>query len=375
MTNAGRPLVCWEATSLESARWSGVGHYTASLLQSLAQQEEALRYVLLLRSLPAAALSFPLKIYSSSGFLPRSLWMQFAVPRAVARFRPDLCHFSNSLAPLFISCPYVVTVYDMSLHLYPQMHPRKSLVLVKSLLPISVRRAAAVITISHSAKNDIVRLLGVPPERVHVVYGAPSAGFRPDLDPAELDRIRDLYGLHEPYILAVSTLEPRKNLTRLIGAFAILRRRGRREQLLLVGQPGWQYQPILQMIERLGLKECVRLMGYLPSDHLPGIYKMASAVAFPSVYEGFGLPIVEAMACGTPVLTSDRSSMAELGTGAAVLVNPYSEEEIENGLFRLLTEDPLREQLRAAGFSRASEFSWERAARDTVSLYLRLANG
>jgi glycosyltransferase involved in cell wall biosynthesis len=156
---------------------------------------------------------------------------------------------------------------------------------------------------------------------------------------------------------------------RLIAAFDGLRQRGRREHLVLVGQLGWQYRPLLREVEKRGLSDCVRFLGYVPSEDLPPIYGAATALAFPSLYEGFGLPIVEAMACETPVLTSKFSATAEIGGDAALLVDPLSIEEIEAGLFSLLTDDSLRQQLREKGAERSSQFSWNRAAEETAALY------
>jgi glycosyltransferase involved in cell wall biosynthesis len=263
-------------------------------------------------------------------------------------------------------------MYDMSLFLFPETQPRKSRWLVRSLLPAVARRAKAIITVSRSARDDILRVLGPLPEAVHVVYPAAAGGFRAEPGRADLDRARTRYGLDSPFILFVGTLEPRKNLPRLLNAFAAVRKRGRSEQLVLAGQLGWHYRGILDRIERCRAGDSIRLLGYVPPEDLPAIYRLARAVAFPSFYEGFGLPVIEAMSCGVPVLTSNLSSMAELGGGAAVLVDPYSEEEIGNGLFRLLTDNSLREELRQAGLERAAQFSWARAARETCEVY-RLA--
>ncbi len=373
MTSAGQTLVGFEATALELNNRSGVGHYTAELLEALVNRDGGWRYALL-TSRPLTC-PFPKGVVVPVGrnFPNRSLWIQLMLPSIVARLRPRLCHFTNSLAPLSLSCPFVITVYDMSLFLFPRLQPRRSLVLVRSILPIVAKKAAALITASHSAMADIVSVLRVPADKVRVVYAAPSDEFRVIDCTAELNRVRHKYRLDEAFVLAVSTLEPRKNLVRLVKAFESLHRQGRKERLVLAGQLGWRYQPLLKQIEQSGLRETVRLLGYVPSEDLPAIYNLARAVAFPSIYEGFGLPIVEAMACGTPVITSNLSSMAELGAEAALLVNPFNEEEIRQGLLRILTDESLREELRAAGLQRAATFSWKRAAEETAAVYQSVA--
>ncbi len=373
MTLGEERLVAFEATALELQHSSGVGGYTSQLIHALVKRG-GWRFALLSSRAPADRVPEGLEVPACFRFPNRSLWMQLAVPRIVARLNPRLCHFTNSVAPLFLSCPFVVNVYDMSLFLFPHLQPRKSRWLVRSILPAVTRKAAAIITVSDSSKRDILRLLKLPPEKVHVVYASAADDFRPIKHPMELERIRSKYGLHDPFILSVCTVEPRKNLSRLVAAFAQLRRHGRREQLVLAGQFGWHFEPLLKQLEEGGLKHSVKFLGYVPAGDLPVLYNLARLVAFPSLYEGFGLPIVEAMACGTPVLTSNRSSMAEIGHGAALLVDPLGEEEIEQGLMRLLSDDTLRQELRERGFARAAEFAWSRAAEETAAVYRKIGS-
>jgi glycosyltransferase involved in cell wall biosynthesis len=373
MTVSGPSLVGFEATALELHQRSGVSHYTAQLLHALVKRGGHWRFAFLSSGAPACSIPENLLIPDGWRFPNRSLWVQLALPRIVARLKPQVCHFTNSIAPLSLSCPFAVTLYDMSLFLFPSLQPRRSLWLVRSILPAVARKAAAVITVSHSSKQDIIQVLKLPSEKVHVVHGAAADAFHRIEDSAALEIARRKYSLDAPFILAVSTLEPRKNLSRLVAAFCELRRRGRREQLVLAGQFGWRYGPLLRQIEASGCKNAIRLLNYVPGEDLPAIYNLARAVAFPSLYEGFGLPIVEAMACGIPVLTSRRSAMAEVGEGAALLVDPLRNEEIEEGLYRLLTDNSLREELSEAGFKRAKRFSWDRAADETLAVYQKIA--
>jgi glycosyltransferase involved in cell wall biosynthesis len=369
MSAEAKDVVGFEATALELDRTSGVSQYAGQLLSALVERGEEWRYVLLSSRAIRASIPGGVAIQAAGRVPNRSLWLQLSLPRIVSRLRPRLCHFTNSIAPLSLSCPYVVTVHDMSLFLFPRLQPRRSLWLVRSILPAVARKAAAVITVSRSAKADIVSTLGLPPAKVHVVHLAADANYRVMTGRPELDRAVRKYGLDSSFILSVGTIEPRKNLCRLVSAFASLRRRGRREKLVLVGQLGWHYRPLLRLIENGGLKDSVRMLGYVPAADLPAIYNAASVLAYPSLYEGFGLPIVEAMACGTPVLAGDRSSMAEVSDGAALLIDPMSEDAIEQGLFRLLSDESLRLGMRAAGHVRAAQFSWARAAAETSAIY------
>jgi glycosyltransferase involved in cell wall biosynthesis len=362
-------LVGYDVTPLEMRQGSGVSQYAAQLLAALVARGDERRYALL-AGRPVNGQIPPGTLGQIGTQLPnRTLWMQLVLPGVLARLRPELCHFTNSIAPLAAPCPFVVTLHDMSLFLYPAMQPLKSLLVVRTLIRAVARRASAVITVSHSARQDILRLLDLPPDKVRVIYEAASPEYRPQAQPGELQRVRQKYGLHDPFVLHVGTIEPRKNLGRLVQAFASLRRAGRRERLVLAGQLGWKYADVLQQIEESGENRAVHLLGYVPEADLPALYSQAAVVAFPSLYEGFGLPVVEGMACGAPVLTSNCSSMAELGQGAALLVDPLHERAIADGLARLLADAALREEMRAAGLARAAEFSWARAAAETVAVY------
>ncbi len=368
-------LVGFDATALEVRQRSGVSHYTAQLLAALVARDDGHRYALLAsRSLRGQIPDGTLGQVGTQ--LPnRWLWMQFVLPAILARLRPEVCHFTNSVAPLASPCPFVITLYDMSLFLHGRTQPRKSLWLIRTLIPLAVRRAAAIITLSRSTRDDILAVLGPPPAKVHVAYAAPGREYRVIHDTSELERVRRRYALHRPFVLAVGTVEPRKNLGRLVQALAEVHRRGRTEELVLVGQLGWRYKALLRQIDRLNLGNAVRFLGYVPDEDLPSVYNLASVLAFPSLYEGFGLPIVQSMACGTPVLTSNRSAMAEVGAGAALLVDPTTVDALADGLGRLLADQDLREQLCAAGLARAAEFSWSSVAERTVQVYAGIPGG
>ncbi len=372
MNRSGTSLVGFDATSLEVEGRTGVGQYTARLLEALLERHDRWSYRLLhcgnLRGRIPVGASCP-----PSARLPnRTLWMQLLLPWDLSRLRLPLCHFTNFLAPLRIPCPYLVTIHDMSLFKFGSMHTRKSLWAVRSLLPMVARRAAAVVAVSDSARKDIVSVLGVPAKNVEVVYEASGPQFKVLNEPSERLRASVGHDLHEPFILSVCTIQPRKNLRRLLSAFAQLVKKGRPETLVFVGQLGWKYTGLLREIERMNLKERVRFLGYVPDADMPAIYNLAKALAFPSLYEGFGLPIIEAMACGTPVLTSNCSSMPEVAGNAALLVDPLSLDSIVEGLDCILGDETLRARVREAGLARAAQFSWQRAAAETTRLYEKI---
>jgi len=362
-------VVGYEATSLEVAGRSGVGQYTARLLEALIERADGWSYRLLSSRRLCGAVPRGVLQPADLRFPNKTVWMQVILPMMLSRLRLPLCHFTNFLAPLKSPCPYLVTIHDMSLYTHAEMHTRKSLWSVRSLLPGVAKRADAIVAVSESARRDIVSVLKVPADKVRVIHEAAGEEYRPIECRGDLERVTNAYELQDPFILSVGTIEPRKNLERLLAAYSDLRQAGRREKLLLVGQLGWKYHGVLREIDRLALRNCIRILGYVPDADLPAIYNLASVLAFPSLYEGFGLPVLEAMACGTPVLTSNCSSLPEIAGDAAVLVDPRSHDSIFEGLRRMLIDPGLREHLRAAGLRRAAQFSWAKAAAETTQLY------
>jgi glycosyltransferase involved in cell wall biosynthesis len=360
----------FEASALQGCK-SGVGYYAENLLSGMMSVAPQHDYVLFSnRDFGDAPLPLPGERLCDRSLIPaRAAWMQTALPASMRRAAPDVCHFPNYLAPLASPCPYGVTIHDMTLYITPRFHRFKKLVLDRTLLPHVARRAAGIITVSNSASEDIVRHLRVPREKVRVVMNAVAPIFRPVTDAARLSAVLARYGLTVPYILFVGTIEPRKNIARLVQAFARLKRAGFPHKLVLVGQPGWHYQPIYAVIERQGIARDVIVTGYVPLEDLPVLYSGAECMAFPSLYEGFGLPVLEAMACGAPVVTSTSSSLAEVAGDAALLVDPYSVEQIADALARIHNDPHVAGDLTSRGLARAARFTWENAARATLDLY------
>ncbi len=369
-------LIGLEASSLHGSK-SGVGYYTENLLSTIMRIAPEHRYILF--SNRDMRDSWELlggeTIYDRHLFRVRAAWMQTMLPRALREVRPDICHFTNYLAPLTSGCPYIVTIYDMTLFVTPRLHRFKKLVLDRTLIPHVARRANAIITVSNSARDDIVRFLGVPRDKIRVIHGGVAPAFCPITDRTALDVVRARYSLSQPYILYVGTIEPRKNLLRLVQAFARLKKKGLPHKLAIVGQQGWHCAPVFAEVERLGLAHDVVFTGYVPFEDLPVLYSGAEVMAFPSLYEGFGLPVVEAMACGAPVVTSNTSSLSEVAGGAGLLVNPLSVDEISDALHSIHTDRSLRDSLSERGLARASHFTWEQSARNTLDLYEKVALG
>ena len=363
--------IAFDGTTLRPGR-TGVGYYTEHLLHHLAAQAPDDEFVVVsnrpvdtTRALPSSV-----QIASSSWRVPRMVWMQALAPRMLRRRQVDLVHFTNGMVPVASPVPTVVTIHDMSLTLYPRYHPPRRVLLNRPLVDLAARRADAIITVSQSAKRDIVRLYGLSPERVHVVHEAAAPSFRPVHDSAERERVRRRYGLADRFILYVGTIEPRKNLPNLIEGFARRRKTGDLpHQLVCAGPYGWLSRDIEDRIERLQVEDAVRFTGYVPFDDLPALYSLAEMFVFPSLYEGFGLPVIEAMACGTPVITGHVAALSEIAGAAVEHVDRLDAESLGEAMASLARSRERRENFSALGLRRAHSISWERAARETLDVY------
>lgn len=295
------------------------------------------------------------------------LWMHVAVPRLARRFPVDLFHFTANTAPLSLSVPYVVTIHDMSPIRMPEAHPFSRTLYYRATQRWTSRRARWILTDSEASGRDIVELLGVPPERVTVVPLAPHERFRRVADEA-LEQVRQRYGLREAFALFVGSLEPRKNLARLLEAFARTRTPGL--TLAVVGGTlRGGMEGLLATVRALNLETRVRFLGYVPDEDLPALYSAAEFFVYPSLFEGFGLPVVEAFACGTPVITSRASSLVEVAEGAALLVDPLSIDDIAAAIESLAADSSERERLSRLGLVQAERYSWTEAARRTIDVY------
>jgi glycosyltransferase involved in cell wall biosynthesis len=268
----------------------------------------------------------------------------------------------------FVPCGYrnVITVCDMTPLLFPGSHGRMNVWHHRFVLPVILRRADRVITISDCSKRDIVRLCGIPEEKVVVTPLAADPAFRPDPEGTAGSAVT---GLPRPYILNVGTLEPRKNLEGLLRAFGAAKREGLPHTLVVTGARGWGRSRLAAIVEELRLEESVVFTGFVDDHDLPHLYAGADFFVYPSLYEGFGLPPLEAMACGTPVITSNVSSLPEVTGEAALLVDPRSVTDLAAAMVRLAGDASLRETLRERGLARARLFSWERTAAETLTVY------
>ncbi len=365
---------------------AGIGRFTRELIRAVMALDADNEYCLLVAGRqPVAEAHLPL---TGRGFrlvqTPLSernlvrLWHRLQVPLPVEVFlgRLDIFHSPDFVLPPVARAVKVLTIHDLSFLRVPECADPRLRWYLGQVVPRSVRRADFLLADSESTRGDLIELLGVPPDRVQVIYGGVDPRFAPVEDAEALRRVREKYARGRPFILAVGTLEPRKNYPTLIRAFAQARQAARLPHaLVIVGRKGWVYEPIFAAVDELSLHDDVLFPGFVPDEELPALYSAADVLVTPSFYEGFGLPALEAMACGTPVIVSDVSSLPEVVGEAGVRIDPHDETGLAEALARVVQDSALRATLRAAGLERARQFTWESAARELLGVYARLGCG
>lgn len=304
--------------------------------------------------------------------LARIVWEQALQPYAVARAQPDLLHGLAFVLPLWLRVPGIITIYDLTFFLVPEAFRPLNRLYLQTMTRLSARRAAHLCTIADHGRADVVRLLGVPHSKVTVIYPGLDPRFVAPPNPAAIAEFRQRRGLPERFLLFLGTLEPRKNLPALLRAFAAVRRQVPGVDLVLAGGKGWGFDEIFAEVERLGLASCVHFPGFVAAEEQAVWYAAAELFVYPSRYEGFGLPPLEAMACGTPVVTSNAASLTEVVGEAGLTVAPEDEAGLAAALLALLNDPDEQARRRALGLEQAARFQWRESARAQAAVYRRL---
>lgn len=344
-------------TSSTRGRKTGIGSYTESLICALKKFVPQIN-VLEMADGATADQRTPNRI----------LREQFVIPRFAARSRAEILHLTGFACPFRASCPVVLDAHDMVGVLFAENFPLAARFYWSKYLPFTLRFAQRLIVPSESAKKDVVRLAKIPAGQIHVIPHGRNSNFGPILDQQVLKEVQQRLNLPSDFLLFVSTLEPRKGVDTLIDAFA--RIAGRiPEDLVIVGRRGWYWEKLVRNVQEVGLENRVHFLDYIADKDLPPIYNLAKVFVFPSRYEGFGLTVLEAMSCGTPVISSNASSLPEVAGDAAVLVPPDDAEQLADEMMRVTADPSLRQELRMRGLEQAQKFSWERAAEETVRVY------
>jgi len=352
-------------------RGAGIHWYIYNLLLNLALADQVNQYTVFLgdrRFPPNSGLTLRTSWLPTTHPLVRIGWEQLVQPFVLWQEKIDLVHSLAFVTPLVSPCPSVITIYDLSFLIFSQSFKYLKRLYLTLLTRLSARKARRIITISESTKRDTVRLLGVSSKKVAVVYCGVDRAFRP-LPEREVASFRQKRGLPERIILFVGTIEPRKNVARLVEAYSHLK--DGQVKLVIGGARGWLYEEVFARVEELDLTGDVLFPGYIPPEELPLWYNAAELFVYPSLYEGFGLPPLEAMACGTPVITSNVSSLPEVVGEAGLTVDPMNSKGLAEAINQVLGDGALRQSMRERGLARASRFSWAKAARETVGVYRR----
>ena len=355
----------------------GIGTYIRNLLKYLAVIDQEHEYVLFCRPQDREDIStlgpnFHAVIDRSGHY---SLAEQFTIPARLLARQVDLFHAPHYVLPPLVPCRSVVTIHDCIHLMFPQYLPhRLAHVYARASLWAAARRAERILTVSETSKADILRYCDVPAGRITVIPNAIDARFATGPGREHVERTKERYQLDGPFALYVGNIKPHKNLERLIDAFHLLRRQGFEHlKLLIIGDQISKYPRLRRAVDRYKLHKHVRFLGFVGDDTLAALYRLATVFVFPSLYEGFGLPPLEAMASGTPVVTSNVSSLPEVVGDAAVLVDPYNAEAIADGMRRVLTDPGLCATLHQRGLERARTFSWEVSVRRIHQVYMDVA--
>ncbi len=346
----------------------GSSEFCYQLLIALSKFDKTNNYFVYLpispsRDMPEEKPSWKYEVFNS-----KKLWTLLGLSKKLSVNPQALNVFFNPThySPITTGSKSVISILDVSYVHFPGLFAKKDLYMLKVWGKFSIARAAKIITISEASKSDIIKAYNVPESKIAVVYpGVKKAETDPKLD-------MDKYGVKGDYILFVGTLQPRKNVTRLIEAFSKLKSKDL--TLVIVGRKGWMYEDILSAPQKFGIADRVKFLHDVPDEDLPGFYKKCLMFVLPSLYEGFGLPVLEAMQYGAPVITSDISSLPEAAGDAALYVNPENADDISAKMQKLVDDPALRKELIAKGTKQLTKFSWEKAAKETLKVLEEVAN-
>ncbi|MBI5955550.1 MAG: glycosyltransferase family 4 protein [Chloroflexi bacterium] len=356
---------------------AGIGQYTLRLVEALAQVDRENEYVLLQSRKDRSIL------VREPNFRRHALWTpphhrfeQLALSLELAPVKVDVLHQPDFIPPWRRRCPAVVTIHDLGFLHYPETLTEASK-RYYGQIHWAVKSAEQIIAVSECTKEDLARLTSAPESKVTVIYEAAGPQFHPIEDQSALKDAKARYGIVGDFILFVGTIEPRKNLSNLVRAYAYLIKEKARDQalpkLIIAGKRGWLFEEVFSLVEEWDLGYAIRFIGSVPAEDLPYLYNAARLFVYPSLYEGFGLPLLEAMSCGTPAVASDRSSLPEIAGDAALLVPPEDPEKMAQAIWQALTDEELRRELRQKGLAQAQGFSWERTAKQTIQVYQKAA--
>jgi glycosyltransferase involved in cell wall biosynthesis len=315
---------------------------------------------------------FELKVVSDQRPITRLFWEQLGLPLIIKQLGIDVFHSLHYTRPLWLPSKSVVTLHDMTFFIFPELHTRPKRFFFPLAIRTSGRLADRLIADSESTRRDAISLLNIPPGKIDTVLLGVDSTFQTMRDEGKLASIRKKYDLPDRFILYVGLVEPRKNLPGLIRAYHSLLHVVESHDLVIVGRLGWMSDGVFEQVEKLGLKNRIQFTGYISQEDLPWVYNLSALFVYPTHYEGFGLPALEAMACGVPVITTNISSMPEIVGDAGMLVEPNQDQNLIDAMVKVLTDPELRVILSVKGQQRAKQFTWERTALETLNVYRKV---
>jgi len=354
---------------------AGLGRYARSLAEHLDRVNAYIAFAygkFSADALPASLAALPrANIALDARPWRMGVWAAHALNVGMDRAFPqmDLFHATEHLLPRFKKTKTVFTLHDLIFQFFPEYHLPLNRWFLVNAMPQFLRNADAIIAVSECSKRDAIATYQLPPEKITVIYEGVNPSLKPERDAEKIAAAREHYARGQPFLFFVSTIEPRKNIIALVDALKILRARGYPHRLLIAGRKGWLYQATFEHVKKTGMEDAVSFLDYVPDDDLPALFAACDAFVFPSLYEGFGLPPLEAMACGAPVIASNTSSLPEILGDAALLVDPRDVGAIADATERVIANAALRDELRAKGIAQAAKYSWERAAQETLRVY------
>jgi len=356
----------------------GAGKYIIQLVRSLASLDTDHNFVIFAHQSGRNLFEIPdnpaihWKIIPDKPPALRLIWEQTVFPVLIRRTGVSILHSMHYTQPLLLPCKSVVTFHDLTFFLFPEHHTRPKRIFFPVAMQLSARNSNAIITGSESTRNDAIRLLGVPPAKIHTVPYGIGKEFRPIKGASLLEECRRKYNLPPEFILSVGLIEPRKNLPLLLHAYKKLANEIKIPPLVIVGRHGWGSKQVQHLIETLDIKSKVLFTGYVSAQDLPMVYNLAKLFVYPSIYEGFGFPPLEAMACGTAVISTSVSAMLDNLNDAGYLVPPNDETALAHAIRTVLTNQDVREDLSSKGLKRAADFTWKHTAQETLKVYQSL---
>ncbi len=358
---------------------AGNESYATNLIEALAEIDQVNDYTLYVTKRQAVErFSNRWKNFQVRQTVPHTplIRIPLVLSKELRQHPVDVLHVQFTAPPL-APCKVVCTIHDLAFEHLPETFKRRSWMQLRMTVRHTAKRATRIITVSEYSRRDIAKTYGIPAERITVTYEAAPPHFQPVTSEKELQRVKQTYGIEGAYLLSVGSIQPRKNLTRLIASYSrLLAKNAARKlpKLVLVGKRAWLYGETLKAIQDMGLRDSVILTGYVPESDLPALYSGALCFIYPSYFEGFGLPPLEAMKCGAPVIVGDRTSLPEVVGNAAMMVDPFDIDALAFAIEKLIDDSDYRSYLRVQGLERAKKFSWHSTAKQTLEVYKQAAS-